>query len=411
MIPMRTVCAILVLLLVGASPVFADDREVALRLNEEGIKLVARGDYEDAIGKFTKARSLLPADSTLKRNLATARSRHGARLLSAGKQAEAIRQFRLAVALQPSLSVHHANLGIALVRAGETVDGKKSLETAIRVEKGCAPAHAELGSLYYREGDLYRAADHLRKAVKAVPGRKDLKAALARVQREYEVEKKFKSVESEHFRVSWDGEQDATVGERLQVYLEDAYDEIAADLLIRPKRMTRVILYTRKNFKAVTGAHDWVGGLFDGRIRIPVKNFHAAEQEVRGTIRHEYVHVAVDSLTKNCPAWLNEGLAQFYEGRSRGIWLPLIIRAKNAKLLFSLTELTPNFTSYKDANRARLAYAQSHAIVLFLMEEHGPKAIGRFLTELGKGRKPEEACRAAFLMSLTDLYEDWVESL
>jgi tetratricopeptide (TPR) repeat protein len=408
---MRTALVILALLIVGASPVLADNREEALRLNEEGIKLVNRGDYEDAIARFTKARSLLPADPTLKRNLATARSRHGARLLAAGKEDEAIRQFRMAVALMPTEAVHHANLGIALIRSGNSEDGKKSLEAAIRVDPACGPAHSELGGMYYRDGDLFRAANHLKKAVKAAPAREDLKKALARVEREYEVEKKFKSVTSEHFRISWDGARDATVGERLEVYLKDAYEEVAADLGIRPKNTTRVILYTRQNFKAVTGAHDWVGGLFDGRIRIPLKNFHSAEDEIRSTIRHEYVHVAVDSVTKKCPAWLNEGLAQYYEGRDIRNWMPLLVKARNAKILFSLRELAKNFTSYKDANRARLAYAQSHAIILFVMAEHGPKAIGTFLAELGKGKTSEEACRAAFLMSLDDLYEDWVESL
>jgi len=408
---MRSVLVILALLLAGVSPVLADNRDEALRLNEEGIKLVSRGDYEDAITKFMKARSLLPADSTLKRNLATARSRHAARLLAAGKSKEAIRQFRMALALMPAEAVHHANLGIALLRTGHAEDGKKSLEAAIRADPGCGPAHSELGGMYYRDGDLFRAADHLKKAVKAAPKREDLKKALARVEREYEVEKKFKSVTSEHFRISWDGARDATVGERLEVHLEDAYEEVAADLGIRPKTITRVILYTKQNFKAVTGAHDWVGGLFDGRIRIPLKNFHSAEEEIRNTIRHEYVHVAVDSVTKKCPAWLNEGLAQYYEGRAIRNWMPLLVKARNAKILFSIQDLAKNFTTYKDANRARLAYAQSHAIILFVMEEHGPKAIGTFLAEMGKGRKTEEACRTAFLMSLDDLYDDWIESL
>ncbi|MEN8150882.1 MAG: tetratricopeptide repeat protein, partial [Planctomycetota bacterium] len=383
----------------------------ALQLNEEGIRLVSRGEYEKAIKTFTKARRLQPADVTLKQNLATARSRHAGALLGAGKDAEAIQQFRLAVALVPTEAVHHANLGIALVRFGKVAEGKKSLEAAVRADAACVAAHAELGSLHYREGDLFRAKDHLGKAAKAKPKSADLKKAYERVAREYEVEKKFKSVESDHFRISWDGAQDATVGDRLKIHLEDAYSEVAADLGIRPERKTRVILYTRQNFKAVTGAHDWVGGLFDGRIRIPVQNFHKAEREIRSTIRHEYVHVAVDSVTKKCPAWLNEGLAQHYEGRSVSTWLGTLSKAKRADILFSLKELTPNFTAFKDANRARLAYAQSLSIVSFLMDEHGPKAIGTFLTALGEGKKPEEACRAAFTMSQAELYEDWAETL
>jgi hypothetical protein len=409
---MRTIILTgLLLVMLAPIPVLADARDDALRLNDEGIRLVARGDYVDAIAKFTKARAILPSDPTLKKNLATARSKHATHLLAAGKEEEAVKQFRLAVALVPADPVHHANLGIALVRTGRAEDGLKSLLAAVRADPRCAPAHSELGSLYYREGDLNRSLASFRLAVKYAPKRTDLAKALKRVEREYEIEKNHRSFESDHFIISWDGDKDANVGARVKSILEDAYEEVVADLGIRPVKKTRVILYTRQNFKTVTGAHDWVGGLFDGRIRIPVKNFLSAEEEIRGTIRHEYTHVAVDYVTKKVPAWLNEGLAQYYERRAISGWMPLLKKAKNAKLLFSLEEITGNFTRHKDANRARLAYAQSHSLMLFIMEEYGPKVVGQFLKKLGEGKTAAEACRAAMHLSLEDLYEDWAESL
>ncbi|MEN8151789.1 MAG: hypothetical protein ABFS86_18375, partial [Planctomycetota bacterium] len=73
---MRTALTALVLLVFAAPPVLAEEREDALQLNEEGIRLVAAGKFEEAIKTFTKARRLQPADVTLKQNLATARSRH-----------------------------------------------------------------------------------------------------------------------------------------------------------------------------------------------------------------------------------------------------------------------------------------------------------------------------------------------
>ena len=43
------------------------------------------------------------------------------------------------------------------------------------------------------------------------------------------------------------------------------------------------VVTAETEFRKVTGVHGWVTGLYDGRIRIPVKDFGTAEREIRGT--------------------------------------------------------------------------------------------------------------------------------
>lgn len=412
----RAVTSGLLLLFGGlflSTPARAVDGEAeAGRLNEEGIAAVKAGDYPLAIERFTKARSYRPLDLVLRKNLAVAYSKHGAALLAAGKGEEAVREMRHAAALEPGEALHHANLGMALARTGEFGDARKSLETAIRVDPKCVPALIEFGTIAYREGELSRAIDAWRKAVAAGAGdRDDLVRALDRAQREYEIERNHRTTASAHFTISWDGEKDAQVGDRVVRILEDAWERIGADLGIRPEGPIRVILYTGREFQAVTGAHEWVGGLFDGRIRIPVKDFGRAEREIRDVIFHEYVHVAVAHIFESCPAWLNEGLAQMYEGRRAGAVRPALAAAKKAGRLHSLEDLRASFTRFPEADRARLAYVQALAFTDHLLAEHGPAPVGRFLEAIGEGRPEDEAATAAFGRPIPAIHESWLETL
>ncbi|MHC4473914.1 MAG: peptidase MA family metallohydrolase, partial [Planctomycetota bacterium] len=399
---MRTALAFAALLLLTTAGL-ADEKSAAFRLNEEGIRLTSEGKFEEAIEVFTRARRLLPGDVTLRKNLAIARSKYGGHLLKGEKTDLAVKQYRLAASLDPGNAVHHANLGIALLRAGKEEDAKKSLLVAIQLDAKCAPAHAELGALHYKEGALEKAIEHWEIALGAAPDRKDVKQILAKAKRELSVERAHMFEDSAHFRVSWDGKKDVSVGSRILRILEDAYEKVASDLGVRPTGRVRVILYGEQEFKEVTGAQAWVGGLYDGRIRIPVKNFASAEREIRDTIFHEYTHVAINAVTKSCPAWLNEGLAQYFEGKSRRLARARVKRSEKIPGLMSLDDLSPSFARFKDVEKARLAYAQALSITSFLMDEHGPERITRFLGHLGAGKPADEASELAFHRSLKEI--------
>jgi tetratricopeptide (TPR) repeat protein len=389
----------------------ADTRDQAVDLNEEGIRLTANGEFEAAVEVFTRARRLLPADLTLRKNLATAYTHFGTKLLKEKKLEEAVKQYRHAAALEPGVAAYQANLGIGLIRLEQVEEGRRLLEKALGMDPMCAAARAELGTLHYKDGELKEAIEQWEKASVLAPERKDVRDALRRAKREYAVEKDNLTEESAHFLISWDGEKDASVGKRILRILEDAYEKVGADLGIRPEKRVRVTLYTEKDFQAVTGAHAWVGGLFDGQIRIPVKNFASAEREIRSTLLHEYTHVAVHSVTKVCPAWLNEGIAQVFEEKDPRAGNAVVLRAKRNLDLMSFTDLTSAFTRFSEGDKARLAYAQAHSIALHLVEEYGPDRVGRFLAVLGEGKTPDAASEAAFHASLRQLYLAWEGTL
>lgn len=120
------------------------------------------------------------------------------------------------------------------------------------------------------------------------------------------------------------------------------------------------------------------------------------------TVRHEGLHWYLEHLLPDPPRWLNEGLAQYYEGASArgeragaGSLRTLRVAGLRAKSLVPLAE----FVAYDDrefyADPAR-SYAQSWGLVTMLRE--GPQSHRALLTSLlaalARGQAANEAVRA-----------------
>lgn len=127
------------------------------------------------------------------------------------------------------------------------------------------------------------------------------------------------------------------------------------------------------------------------------------------TLYHEYTHSLLHLNFANIPAWLDEGLAEYLgnatigEKESRiGVIDPghLYILQSN-RLIPIETLLAVDHTSpyYNESNRASVFYAESWALVHYLMlspEARQKQLLGRFLEEWGKTGDQLTAAQQAF---------------
>jgi hypothetical protein len=121
------------------------------------------------------------------------------------------------------------------------------------------------------------------------------------------------------------------------------------------------------------------------------------------TIRHEGFHQYLDSLVHDAPAWLNEGLAEYFEtGLANAQSGPRRAREDHLRLLRTEQLLpTERFVAmparvfYRGSGRN---YAQAWALVHFL--RHGPEEwrpiLPALLSSLASGKSPKSAVRVAF---------------
>ena len=119
---------------------------------------------------------------------------------------------------------------------------------------------------------------------------------------------------SMHFRVEFEGNPNRNdVLEALSV-LEVAYDSLCNLFDFHPENKMHVVLYQSSEYQGMGPRPQWVGAIFDGKLRIPLGMMQYREL-YRPVIFHELTHAFVRAMTRaKVPLWLNEGIAQLVDG-------------------------------------------------------------------------------------------------
>ncbi len=193
--------------------------------------------------------------------------------------------------------------------------------------------------------------------------------------------------------------------------LESAYDRLDQQLSLRPARHMNVVIYDPRIFD-----HH-----FGGMFRFRAAGFYSGTIHVRGgvqvdaaltrTLHHELVHAAFDAAAPSLalPAWLNEGVAEWFEARavgkrqlSAGEYRVLSQVAQSGQL-FALGQLSYESFSHLDGQAAQLAYLQSYAFIEFLVQEHGERSLRRLCSTLLRKRNLARAFELTYRRAVEDL--------
>ena len=124
---------------------------------------------------------------------------------------------------------------------------------------------------------------------------------------------------------------------------------------------------------------------------------------------HEYIHVLLDLNFTSMPVWLGEGLADFFgntlveddaltEGKPI-VWHVALLRQRGCMPLKALLKVDHQSPEYREEDRASVFYAQSWALVHYLLTDEqgtGAARINLFLALLGQGVPEDDALVRAF---------------
>lgn len=129
------------------------------------------------------------------------------------------------------------------------------------------------------------------------------------------------------------------------------------------------------------------------------------------TVFHEFVHSLTNENTSKLPTWFNEGLAEYYStfditDGDKKVWLGKVVpnhvyllRERNFLPLRQLLEINTGSADYNERDKKGVFYAQSWALVHYLMlgknGQRRPQML-QFLGLLGKGMAPGMAFEQAF---------------
>ncbi len=305
----------------------------------------------------------------------------------------------------------HFGLGVSNFYLNDDREAERELTRASELDPKSPLAYQYLGELAYRKDDLEGAASFWGKAVELDPANEDLRARLERIRKEHKTEKDFNRDVTSHFLAKYEGREKIEAGKIVLRILEDAYGEVGKGLSYYPDHEIQVILYSNQQFQEVTDAPGWSGGVYDGKIRIPIGGIEQETPGLRRILYHEYTHAVVRSITPRCPTWLNEGLAQYFEGRDIDPrQKELLSRIATAGKLPALSSLEGSFMGL-NGSQAQLAYLMSLSSVKYLIDSFGLYRAKSVLEELGSGADSGKAINNGLTISYEDFDRGWKRSL
>jgi tetratricopeptide (TPR) repeat protein len=239
----------------------------------------------------------------------------GWKLLERGEGARAARVFAEALSLKPNDPVLLFGAGSAAYADRRPQEASPHLRRALELNPMLIGASRLLGEIAYADGDVAQAIAIYEKALKHAPEDPHLAKRLAAWRTDADVHRGFDERQLGRFKVMFQGRADAPLARQATEMLNAAFWDIGRTLGAYPSDTVVVMLYTEQQFRDVTQAPDWAKGIYDGRIRVPAAGATQSPESFERVLTHELVHAMIASVApRGVPAWLHEGLAQYFEG-------------------------------------------------------------------------------------------------
>jgi len=195
----------------------------------------------------------------------------------------------------------------------------------------------------------------------------------------------------------------ARVEQRVVALPGGDFEELVREIGYMPHDDIPVILYTQQQYFDVTRAPTWTGALNDGKLRIPIQGLTTMTTELSKTLKHELAHSFINQLTHGrCPTWLQEGVAQFMEGRRSRDAAATLVDAYEHNSAPGFAQMEGSWMALS-ADSAAFAYAWSLAAVEAIVSNGGMSDISRLLDHVATDSSTEAALIAALRMDYAEL--------
>ena len=325
-------------------------------------------------------------------------------LLAKGDMNGAIDHYRRGLTFAPQNVGLLLNLAALYLHESQFNAAIDPLERAERVAPDSPDVYKLMGWAYYGQNKIDRAVEQWSHALKLRPD-SEVQAALEKAQRDKQEEDSYREGETAHFDLKYYGGAAPDLARGVLRALEENFRDIESQLDYTPPDQIGVILYTQQSFADITRAPGWAGALNDGRIRVPVQGLTAVTPELFRVLRHELTHSFIGQKTRGrAPTWLQEGVAQWMEGRRSRDAAQALVSAYQAKAAPSLGQMEGSWMGLS-AEGAAFNYAWSLAAVESIVESGGISDVTRLLDQVASAPSTADALRASLRLSYSDLDE------
>lgn len=285
-------------------------------------------------------------------------------------------------------------LGLSYYSLGNYEKALDSLEEGLRYGEEFI-ARKLLAFIYYKKNDIDKSLYNAEKGLSRQDD-SELSALYKKLSKEKMAQGNFIKEGTLHFSLFYDGYEHRELGRKVLNILEDAYSTIGRAMNYFPSESVTVILYAEKNFYDITMKPEWTGGLYDGKIRVPIKGAEGKEEMLRKVLFHEYTHALVRSITARCPLWINEGLAEYFSGG----------HASRIGQVLPLRSLEKSFSGLQK-DKVIVAYRESYSAVAYLIDRYGLFRVKELLFSFSEGKDINQAFKDVFYISYDEFISEW----
>jgi tetratricopeptide (TPR) repeat protein len=211
----------------------------------------------------------------------------------------------------------------ALVKAAQLLNDSQpaqaleQLEGAIQRHPGDPKVLLLAGLAAYRSDQLRAALDYWKQSLDLAPN-EELKAIYEGAKREAAADRSGEKLYGMHIALRYEGEAlPVDTARAVLAMLDNDYAGISSQLGCTSDERIVAIVQNRASYLNSTGAAEWSGGQYDGRIHIAWTDGAQVGPQMQRALAHELVHACLTSIPSGStpwPAWLQEGLAQKLSG-------------------------------------------------------------------------------------------------
>jgi hypothetical protein len=201
--------------------------------------------------------------------------------------------------------------------------------------------------------------------------------------------------------------------------LEDAHAKVRDALRVEPRTKVHVYVYAPDVFDAEYARRFGfrAAGFWDGAMHVRGGQYFDAR--LVSTLHHEYVHAALETAAPRevWPAWLNEGLAEYFERTALG--QDHLLAPEDARLRGAVASGTwipledlcgPTLAGLSQAP-AELAYLESYAAVEMMFRRAGLARVQSLVREMARTRSLERALDGSLHVTLAGLEAQLISEL
>jgi len=349
------------------------------------------------------------------------RNDEAVKLLDEGKAAEAVEIFREIRQAEPYDSVVAHNLSIGLARMAQderNVLPEKEKTALLKEALDAWPENPEalnvMSAIHYRNGRYREAWDLAVRLAAFYPDQPNLNEYISHLETFLQEGEGMISEDGQFFRILYSGERQLEFEGELLTLLQTEMDSLTATMGYFPEGSIDVLIMTEDMGEKAIPADPLLQGLYDGKIRLYLKDNSPEDEVFMRTVRHEMVHAILHRAAGDLPSWFQEGVAQKIgdmPSAEETVAMKAFLkwRMDTGKRVV-ITGLQGSFIDLSDDERSA-AYAASYTFLDYLVQMFGENLIPILVSELDGGQPLEQAIQSVTGKDLPALEGDFMRDL